>query len=105
MDKLIALAIVRAADTIGGLEVGVREGYSGRGMFGNGETAVTFESRSDLMRCVALAAVQVQEDETQRCDLAEDEVAPGDLGLTLDTFLDGLDFEYDTMGRSGSVAY
>lgn len=92
----VAKAIENAANEIGGLDIEVREGYSGRGMFGRQTAGIVFACQGDLLRAVALAAVRVNED---------NEDAHGDEDrLSLDEFLDGLPTSQDSMGHSG-IAY
>ncbi len=87
-----ATAIAAAADE-SGLDVQVREGYSGRGMGGKGTTALVYDSETDLRRSIAVAAVRVSEDQ-----------GAVDQTQTLDDFLEDLDFERDQMGR-GWIVY
>ncbi len=88
MDRKIATLIVAAADQIGGLEVEIYEGYSGRGMMGRETTGISVHNHNTLLQCVALAASQVEEDKD-----SEDR-------LTIDEFVEGLsDVRFDSLGR------
>ena len=76
------------------LDVGLREGYSGRGMYGE-ETAALVGSRQDIIAAIASAAVDIGG--TQTCHLVP---------------VDGVDFvagiqqlKWDSMGKTDVVAY
>lgn len=91
MNRATAVAIVEAANEFGA-EIFHREGYSGRGMMGEGTDAIVYDSQSDFLQAVALAAVNMGDS--------------GDGGLNLDDFLVDLgSLRFDSMGRRSSVVY
>jgi hypothetical protein len=84
----VAKALANAAAEIG-VDMDIREGYSGRGMYGKTTVGVICEDWPILLQCAALAGARVQEAEH------EDE----DSTLTLDEFVDGLIISHDSMGH------
>jgi hypothetical protein len=94
-----AKAIVAAAEEIGLDSVRLYEDYSGRGMYGRTTTGVVADSWGDLIKCVALAAGHIAQDETDLDTPNERED-----GLTLDDFVQDLDLSSDQMGR-GLIVY
>jgi len=80
----IATAISLAAADLG-LEIEVREGYSGRGMYGATTTGLVYRSETDLLRAIALVAGTIAEEQ----------------GLdALDLFIEGLaELSTDDLGR------
>jgi hypothetical protein len=80
-----AKQIVEAAQVIGA-DVTLREGYSGRGMYGR-TTAGIVGDRTSIIKATAYAAY-----------------ATGAAGHDVDGFIDDLDFSWDSMGRD-EIAY
>lgn len=99
MNKPVAKAILEAASNLG-FEMTHREGYSGRGMYGETTDAIVYESLPDLLTCIAIAAIDVFEAE----EYAEKHA--GQVELTAEDFSMALrKFRFDSMGRSSSIAY
>lgn len=86
----VAKAIVEAANECG-YEMKLREDYSGRGMFGRTTTGIVYDSESDMLKSVALAAIRVKEKESEEG------------AMTAEEFIDELDFSRDNMGYSTIV--
>lgn len=82
-----AKLITDAAEVMG-IEVEVRDDYSGRGMHGEATVALVFENQTDLLKVTAYAAFEIGRD-----------------GEDADEFIGDLDFRYDAMGRSSIVVY
>jgi len=58
-----AKALVEAGGTMG-IEIRLREEYSGRGMYGRSVAAITCDKHSDLIGAVAVAAIDVEDQES-----------------------------------------
>lgn len=88
----IAKVIVEACEEIG-IEVDLREDYSGRGMYGSTTAALVLADEKDLVKATALAAIRVHEN-------AEHEEFNGrEASMTSEDYLQGLDFKFDSMGH------
>ncbi len=79
MQLKTAKAIVKAAEEMD-LTVTLREGYSGRGMYGKTTTGVV-GSHSDVMKAIAAAAMDCKKEDQEE-------------------FLEDMDLATDSMGRS-----
>ncbi len=88
----IAKLIVDSAEKLD-LEVKLREGYSGRGMFGK-TTAGIVGSKASITKATAYAAYRFGSEDLPEID--ED--------LEIEEFLEELDFSWDSMGRD-EIAY
>lgn len=60
-----ARAIVEAASVMGGMDVGMRPDYSGRGMYGSQTAAITCDSLGDFIKCVAYAGSMLEQEENE----------------------------------------
>jgi hypothetical protein len=94
----LARLFVLAAGDVGG-DIEIMADYSGRGMYGAKTAAVTFEGMSNLMMLCAYIGTCFDE-------LVEKvECEPG-CSFTEEDFFDAIrELRFDSMGRSGSVAY
>jgi hypothetical protein len=86
----VAQKIVEAADMIG-LDVQIREGYSGRGMFGKSTTGLV-GSKTDIVRSIAKAAFEIG-------------AYSLDPGADFEEFYDELDLTWDNMGKDHLITY
>lgn len=87
MQKVIAEAIVEAMEEQGH-EASVREGYSGRGMFGKETTGIVADSVGTVMR--AILSDVLEESSIIRQVAEENDISPLDIdGISIDSM--GLD--------------
>lgn len=94
-----AQRIVRAANDIG-LDVTLREDYSGRGMYGKTTTGVV-GSQSDIIASIATAAYWLGQDSVQKEDIRDIEDVEGD-----EAFLEAMgQLVFDNMGRDNLIVY
>lgn len=95
MKAEVANLILEAADH-NGFEMRLREGYSGRGMFGKTTTGIIYDSQSDLHVCIAAVGVRLGSEEA-----ADPNV---DLPVSADMFVEDMRaLRFDNMGRSSIV--
>lgn len=93
MDVKTARKIVQAGDDLG-LELNIREEYSGRGMFGKKTAGVVFDSLNDLLQSVAHAAAETAIEDFEEHDGDE----------SMQDFMEGLEIKgQDNMGMSSIV--
>jgi hypothetical protein len=93
MDAAIANHIIQASETIG-LDLELREDYSGRSMYGSTTHAITGDE-SDFMKAVAYAAGTID------CQDGDE-----DAHFDLDDFVDAMgSVRTDSMGRSCLIWY
>lgn len=102
MRLALAQMFSMAAEDLGG-EIEVRESYSGRGMFGENTAAVVFEGgESDMLSLGAYVGANFKKlKERVAKEFGADVVGY----LVEDLFADLSDMRFDSMGRSGRVAY
>ena len=110
MLKAATEAIIAAANEIG-KDMEIREDYSGRGMFGEGTTAIVYGSQSDLIVCIATAAINVKGEEDYYDNLA-DNTPDEELekiekpAISVDDFMEAIEhLRFDNMGRYDSIVY
>lgn len=105
MDKPVADAIIAAADAIG-LEMSIRESYSGRGMYGKDTVAVIYEDTNDLLKAVATAVIDLKDAEEYVTHRQEQGEEVDDVALRAEDFVEELGgFRYDNMGRDSLIVY
>lgn len=106
MDKPVADAILAAADAIG-IEMTIREDYSGRGMYGKATTGIVYDGLGNLLQCVATAVCDLKEEADYRDSLPfdeDDEEGGEEDFLSPEDFCEALaHFRFDNMGRSDIV--
>lgn len=103
MLKAAAKAIINAANEVG-IDMTLREDYSGRGMYGKTTDGIIFGSYSDLMVCIATAAINVKGEEDYYDNRDELEVEEPE--ITVDDFMDSIsNVSFDSMGRYDNIAY
>jgi len=93
MKEQIAKAIVKASTTLG-LDLELRDSYSGRGMYGSTTVAVVGDQR-EFLRALCFAAANIEED-------TKDDEDP----VYLDDFMDEVgSLRTDNMGRTALIWY
>jgi hypothetical protein len=96
----IAEIIVNAAEEIG-LDMSLRENYSGRGMFGKTTTGIIYNSEGDLLQAVGCAAANLKQAELEAPNYRDDSDTKT---LTVEEFLNAIRrTSRDNMGHSGII--
>lgn len=95
MELEIAKRIVKAGEDMG-LDISLREDYSGRGMYGKKTTGIITDQFGNIIQATAAAAVDLQKENDYFESLTEDQQQ--NPPMAVEYFLDNLDFAKDNMG-------